>query len=387
MINDKINIILLGANYYGMMASSQRVHNLFAPLVEKQQIILHNIVNYQDVSLIGKDVEVAYPKEKGRIANSWRCMQLSKQMLKQWYAADKTNILYHYGYPSMVDYPVLRSARKLGYKIVFDIVENIYAYSHKNASFLHRMKNYTSFRLASHMGQIGDMCFGISDTLVTLCEQLTQKRVPVHFLPISVDIEKILKFKQLQNNSDEIAVYYGGSFGQKDGISYLIEGFTLAWQQDMRLRLNLTGKIAKESAGELEQLINQSAAKDAIQYLGCLPTEEYYERMTNSDILCMLRVNSVFANSGFPFKLGEYLTSGNAVIATRTTDVEKYLTNQENAILIKPEDANLIANAILTMAKDETLRRRIGEVGQLVAKENFDAPKVAEYLYNYLSQL
>lgn len=382
MISVNQNIILLGTHYYGRMAGSQRVHNLFAPLVEKQQIILHNIVNYQDVSLIGKDVEVAYPKEKGRIANNWRCMQLSKQMLKQWYADDKTNILYHYGYPSLGSYFILRNARKIGYKIVFDIVENVYAYSNKNASFLHRLKNASEYYLATHMGTLGNLCFGISDTLVDLCKQLTKEQIPVSLLPISVDVEKVYSYKKDTKKTDEIAVFYGGSFGQKDGISYLIDGFTKAWQQDKRLKLYLTGKIAKESAGELEQYIVQSNAKEAITYLGCLPTEAYYDRMASSDILCMLRVNSVFANSGFPFKLGEYLASGNAVIATRTSDVEKYLTHKQNAYLIQPEDSEMIAGAMLDLASDAVLRKKIGNAGQMVAKENFDAFKVSEYLYN-----
>ncbi len=55
----------------------------------------------------------------------------------------------------------------------------------------------------------------------------------------------------------------------------------------------------------------------------------------NSDVLCMCRKESGFANAGFPFKLGEYLATGNPVICTKVSDVEYYLDN-EDVYLIDP---------------------------------------------------
>lgn len=387
MQNTKLNIILLGYNYYGRMAVSQRMHNLFSPLVEGASITLCNMVNYQDRNLIiDSDVMVVCPNSKCRFLNYLSFVFLSMKMVREWYVEDTTNVIYT-GYPSLDRYLILCYARRSGYKIVFDIMEDLNVYTSKNASILNRLNTWTARKLATHIGELGDICFGISDTLVNLCEKWTNGQIPVHLLPISVDVEKVCSYKKDTKTRDEIAVFYGGSFGQKDGISYLIEGFTKAWQQDKRLKLYLTGKIAKESAGELEQYIMQSAAKESMTYLGCLPMEAYYERMANSDILCMLRVNSVFANSGFPFKLGEYLASGNAVIATRTSDVEKYLTHKQNAYLIQPEDSTLIAESILALASDDALRRKMGVAGQEVARENFDAKKISEFFYNKMKVL
>ena len=386
MASDKLHIILIGANYYGQMASSQRVHNIFSPLLKEGKISLHNIVNYQEDSLItDNNVSVVCPCKQQRLLNQLSYLQMCNNKLKQLCMVNNRRVVYNYGYPSIENYFVLRKAHKLGYKIVFDIVENVYAYPIEKASIVHRIKNFTKRLFLNSIRELGYVCFGISDALVDLCKQLTKEQIHVSLLPISVDVEKVCSYKKDVKKLDEISVFYGGSFGQKDGISYLIDGFTKAWQQDKRLKLYLTGKIAKESAGELEQYIMQSEAKEAICYLGCLPMEAYYERMANSDILCMLRVNSVFANSGFPFKLGEYLASGNAIVATRTSDMEKYLIHKQSAYLIQPEDSIQIAEAILELASDDALRRRIGAAGQLVAKENFDARKVSKYMYKRIN--
>lgn len=387
-MKNKINIILLGANYYGEMASSQRVYNLFSSLVAKGQITLHNIVYRQDEVLILDDkVHVYAPPQKHRILNRLSYPFYILKALKQCYCKEAKNIIYHYGYPSVESVFFLKKAQRMGFKIVFDIVENIYAYSTQNMSFIHRIKNISENYLVKNFAGIGNFFFGISQPLVALCEQLTQKQVPTQLLPISVDVNLVASYKKYIENKDSIVVFYGGSFGQKDGFPYLIQGFTQAWKQNKRLCLYLTGKIARESIVEVQELLNQTEAADAIHYFGCLPRDVYYTHVANADILCMPRVNSLFANSGFPFKLGEYLASGNAVIATRTSDVEKYLTHKKDAFLIAPENADAICDAIMELTTDQQLRISIGEAGKQIAQDNFDVNVVSKSLYDILIAL
>lgn len=61
--------------------------------------------------------------------------------------------------------------------------------------------------------------------------------------------------------------------------------------------------------------------KAYIRYLGFVSDEELIEQLLESDILCMTRCNSVFANYGFPFKLSEYLSTDNVVLATSVGDL------------------------------------------------------------------
>ena len=387
-MGNKINIVLLGANYYGDMASSQRVYNLFSPLVTKEQITLHNIVHCQDeVLILDHKVRVYVPSLEQRVFNRLIYPFYILKALKQCYCKEAKNIIYHYGYPSVESVFFLKKAQRMGFEIVFDIVENIYAYSTQNMSFIRRIKNISENYLVKNFAGIGNFFFGISQPLVALCEQLTQKQVPTQLLPISVDVNLVASYKKHIENKDSIVVFYGGSFGQKDGFPYLIQGFTQAWKQNKQLRLYLTGKIAKESIVEVQELLNQTEAADAIHYFGCLPRDVYYTHVANADILCMPRVNSLFANSGFPFKLGEYLASGNAVVATRTSDVEKYLTHKKNAFLIEPENSDDICNAILELSGDDRKRISIGMEGQRVAYENFDVNIVSKILYDILNAL
>lgn len=386
-MENKINIILLGTNYYGEMASSQRVYNLFNSLVTQGIVMLHNIVHYQNDVLVSDNKVLVYaPSLKRRVFNRLMYPFYILKTLKQCYCQGAKNIIYYYGYPSIESVFFLKKARKMGVKIVFDIMENIYAFSTQRMSLIHKLKYVSGMYLAKKLAHLGDLCFAISHPLMDLCEQLTRKQIPTLFLPISVDVNLVASYAKNRDNNSTI-VFYGGSFGKKDGFPYLIQGFMQARKQNKQLCLYLTGKIARESIEEVQKLLNQSETADAIHYFGCVPKDVYYTYVANADILCMPRVNSLFANSGFPFKLGEYLASGNAVIATRTSDVEKYLTHKKNAILIEPENPDALCDAILELAGDVNNRECIGKEGRIVAKENFDTNIISEKLYNALNTL
>ncbi|MEI9958274.1 MAG: glycosyltransferase [Ferruginibacter sp.] len=123
--------------------------------------------------------------------------------------------------------------------------------------------------------------------------------------------------------------------------------------------------------------INNAANKDRIKYMGFLNTEDYYALLNTCDIFCMTRINSKFANAGFPFKLGEFLASGKGVIATNVGDVSKYLHNEENSLLITPDSVSGIKNALLTFVNDPEKIHALGKEARKTAEKYFDSDKVS----------
>ncbi len=111
--------------------------------------------------------------------------------------------------------------------------------------------------------------------------------------------------------------------------------------------------------------------------MGFLNTEDYYALLNTCDIFCMTRINSKFANAGFPFKLGEFLASGKGVIATNVGDVSKYLHNEENSLLITPDSVSGIKNALLTFVNDPEKIHALGKEARKTAEKYFDSDKVS----------
>jgi glycosyltransferase involved in cell wall biosynthesis len=96
----------------------------------------------------------------------------------------------------------------------------------------------------------------------------------------------------------------------------------------------------------------------------------------------MTRNNSAFANAGFPFKLGEFLAAGKIIIATKVSDVEKYLVHQQSAMLVAPESVNEIVMALNNCIENiATLKNTMGKNATAVAKKYFDAEIGSQLVY------
>jgi glycosyltransferase involved in cell wall biosynthesis len=94
----------------------------------------------------------------------------------------------------------------------------------------------------------------------------------------------------------------------------------------------------------------------------------------------MTRINSKFANAGFPFKLGEFLASGKAVIATSVGDVPNYLFNDINALVIHPNSVDEIIDALLLFIEDPEKRVALGTEARKTAERCFDSDTVGRKL-------
>ena len=391
-MDKKINIIIIGVNYFGEMASTQRIRNLFEPLFE---IIDMSVVNFaiNDKNIINFKSKVSSRKFNYNYWNPFSILaflfSISFYSIRN-YNKNSRNIIYHYGYPSLENIFFLKIAKFWGYKIVYDIVENISHADHGKSSLRLKLKSWSSRKMLKQLYKNGSLCFAISNGLLDYLTNLCKNKIPVIHLPICIDVNRVYSFKndKLSNSMCEpIKVFYGGSFGFKDGFEYLLEGFELACETNSNIELVLTGKISKQMNGKVQTLISSSKFKQRISFLGCLSETDYYATMVNSDILCMNRINSAYANFGFPFKLGEYLASGNAIIATKVGDVPQYLVNGQNALVIKPELSIEICNAILILAQDQDLRLKLGKAAYDTTSIFFSGQKVSKVLLENLIAL
>ena len=135
--------------------------------------------------------------------------------------------------------------------------------------------------------------------------------------------------------------------------------------------LLLAGRGSNEDIDPVKKNIEK---KDSIKYVGYL-ADELNAFLRDGDIMCMTRVGSRFANAGFPYKLGEYLASGNPVIASNVGDVGLYLENKNDAILIEPNNVQAIQQAIEYLIDNPIEAMKIGQNGKQKCKEYFDPHK------------
>ncbi|MBN8569087.1 MAG: glycosyltransferase [Ignavibacteria bacterium] len=288
------------------------------------------------------------------------------------------NLIYVYNSVAIDNFLVILFAKLIGYKIIIDIVED-YRLSKENNSSLHSLKIKSTVFFEKRITLFCNAVIVLSSYLEKLFNERTAGKIPVINIPVSTVISEDIKDSKKFNST--IRICYSGSFGHKDGLDTLIEAFKLFNKKFPNSELLLSGM------GNNPEKIVADASHPKIKYAGYLNDEDYTKFISRADILCMTRVGSGYANAGFPFKLGEFLATGNPVITTNVSDVSVYLENYNDCIIVTPEKINEVAQALEFYVNNPEKAFSIGQNGREKAKKYFNYESNSEKLLNLMEQI
>jgi len=298
--------------------------------------------------------------------------------LRNWYDPSKNNMLIFSTGISVEDYFFFIYAKKIGYKILFDQVETSLKTNGRNFSLKKRIHNILNDIVTNKAYKHTKASFVISSSLWSQNRD-KYPNMKLCLLPNSTPV----LYSGFSSGHEYLNLLYSGTFAHKDGVGFLIEGVKIALQRGVKCKLTLTGIGNEEDMELLEEIKNS----DNFIYKGYVTDRELKQIMQNSDLLCMTRTNSLFANYGFPFKLSEYLSTGNLVLATKVSDVTNYLIDKESALLIDPENSTQIAEAIEFVDNNREKAIGIGLKGLRVMKEFFSIESVGNKFISFLNSI
>jgi glycosyltransferase involved in cell wall biosynthesis len=379
-----MNILVFGVPLREGMAGSVRVRNLLSPLLNNNSVYLNNIyfaLHAHGVDDYGKKNELMIDLDFKNIVSIISYLYKSLLFINKKFSIKDKNIFYLYETPDIKTIIPMVYAKILGYKIVLDIVED----NSKASSFggiINKFRVVSGTYILRNFQFLIDLNIVISSHLENLLLTYTT-REKVLFIPVTMDISKFAYSKFTNDKADTL--FYGGSFGKKDGLDLLLKAFENVCEDHETLHLILTGK--GENVGDFNEfmsLVQSSKFSDRIFYKGFIPSNEYQNLLNSCEIFCVIRNNSGAANAGFPSKLAEYLATGRAVIVTDVGDVSQYLTNLKDAVIVEPESLTSLVEAIKFLVLNPQQVNLIGNRGRLVAMEKFSNIIESRKLYSNL---
>ena len=305
--------------------------------------------------------------------------------LKACFQPDSKNIVFHYGPPGFDSVVPLSRLRKRGYAVVYCIVEDDDVSGNISRSPYHRWQTWIRRHQTGRIGSLADGIVVISSRLQKKFQGLTGGATPMHLHPVLIDIDR---FPLMGDHAaGPPALFYGGSFGVKDGVEDLLAAFDQLAVRHRELRLVLSGKGTPERMHLIQDRIALSTVRHRIDYRGYLDDDTYYDTLNSVTIPCMTRIDSAYAHGGFPFKLGEYLATGKPVVATRASDVGEMLVDRRHAMLVEPGSVDGIVQAVQYLLDEPGRARQIGAEGRRCAADMFDYRQRGERLYGFLASL
>lgn len=154
----------------------------------------------------------------------------------------------------------------------------------------------------------------------------------------------------------------------------VVEAFRRALAEVPGMRLDYAGDGSMRP--EIEAAVDAAGLRGSVTLHGYLPHAEVQRRMLASDLF--LHPSQVGPGPRFdtcPVAVAEAMSAGMAIVATRHGGIPEEVVDGESGLLVDEGDTAATATAIVRLARDPALRRRLGEAARARAEAMF-APEV-----------
>lgn len=153
------------------------------------------------------------------------------------------------------------------------------------------------------------------------------------------------------------------------------KGFDVLLAALARLPADLHWRLDHVGGGKRKTLLRQAkrlGIGGRITWHGGLAQGEVIARYRNADLFVLpCRIADSGDRDGLPNVLMEALSQELASISTNISGVPELIADGETGVLIKPEDVNSLASAIVRLARDPRERARLGSNGRRLIERSF----------------
>ncbi|MBC5645781.1 glycosyltransferase [Parabacteroides sp. BX2] len=145
-------------------------------------------------------------------------------------------------------------------------------------------------------------------------------------------------------------IYAGNAANSKDRIDIVLEALEIALDRGAKLRLLILGssKVIYTSNQQREKL------KDAVCVIRRVTQEDVPRYYKIADFSILIRDNNRKSNAGFATKLAETIAAGVPPIINKTSNIEDYLKDRVNAIVLEHPDKKELVKRLIEVDKMDT---------------------------------
>lgn len=195
-----------------------------------------------------------------------------------------------------------------------------------------------------------------------ISEGFREENIKVVYLGVREDFFGIKKNYEL---NDKIQLLFTGGFGFRKGAEYLLKALQELENEGFNFEMKVVGSFS-----EAKPLIQKYPLK-SIEYIGFVPQDDLKKYLIESDIYVFPSLCEGCASSGM-----EALAAGLPTIATEESGFP--IEHNHDGFIIPSKDVISLKNAILNLANDTILRKKLGQNAFKKISENYTWENYAE---------
>jgi glycosyltransferase involved in cell wall biosynthesis len=164
-----------------------------------------------------------------------------------------------------------------------------------------------------------------------------------------------------------------GRLSAVKGHGVLFEAIASAATTGLSVHATLVGDGPRRAS--LQELATRLGIADHVTFAGAVSQDEIREYYAAADVFCL----SSFTE-GVPVVLMEAMAMEKPVLATRVMGIPELVTDGESGLLVTPGRPDLLAEALVRLASDSDLRRRLGRSARARVSRDYDVHRGAARL-------
>ena len=205
-------------------------------------------------------------------------------------------------------------------------------------------------------------------------------------IPNGVDLERfspdILPIDEFCDG--KVNILFVGRLEKRKGLNYLLEAYQWVKQEISNCRLIIVGPGTRLRRKYEKQVI-MDGIKDVV-FVGHAAYDELPRFYKTADIFCAPATSW----ESFGIVLLEAMAVGKPVVASQIDGYAGVVTHGVDGLLVPPKDKEMLAQALVSLIKDKSLRQQMGAKGRLEAQGygwGNIARRVLDYYMKVLNEL
>lgn len=196
-----------------------------------------------------------------------------------------------------------------------------------------------------------------------------------HFSPDASPIDEFCDGK--------VNILFVGRLERRKGLSYLLEAYKQVKKEAPISRLIVVGPGIR-LRHKYENQVLRDGLKDVV-FTGYVSSDDLPRYYRSADIVCAPATGA----ESFGIILLEAMSMGKPIVASDVGGYAGVITHGTDGLLVPPKDAQRLAQALIPLMTDESLRWKMGAKGRLKAEEyswERIAKRVLDYYIRVLSE-
>jgi phosphatidylinositol alpha-mannosyltransferase len=193
-----------------------------------------------------------------------------------------------------------------------------------------------------------------------------------HFSP---DVPPIEEFRDGKLN-----ILFVSRLEKRKGLNHLLEAFKQVKREIPNSRLIVVGPGTRLRRG-YERVVRRSGLKDVV-FTGMVAYEDLPRYYKTADVFCA----PATGRESFGIILLEAMAAGKPVVASNIEGYANVLAHNVDGLLVPPGDNEMLAQALISLLTDESLRREMGARGRVKALE-YSWERIAQNVLKYYIQV